>query len=404
MVVAALRAVQKWAALLAFLLFCAVPASAVDMRFQILPGDRLSFTERADLRRYEDGRFVGLSFREVRGILQAEPGQAPEARICGDFYVFEETKHNNRHVAKRIEAVIPVSFTILPGGLYRVEESQAYPALRSFPVFPDGPVERGESWRGYGVRVVEPLRDGAFTRVRFYCEYRYLGPQLLEGREYEVVSAKYALRYRRGDDPYGDERIRRISGSHVVTIYYDSILRRPFFMRDQMHEEYELEDERGVAFKGFVLTWFDDVVKMDRPRLAEDLRRELEASGVEDVDVAESTEGVALTLNRIHFVADQAVVLPEEGPRLEALAQTLKKIEKRSFLVVGHTARVGSEESQYSLSVERAKTIVDYLVSRGIAAERFFYEGRGGNEPVAPNDTEENMARNRRVEIVILED
>ncbi len=56
------------------------------------------------------------------------------------------------------------------------------------------------------------------------------------------------------------------------------------------------------------------------------------------------------------------------------------------------------------LSVKRAKTIVDYLVSQGISPKRFMYEGKGGTEPVAPNDTEENMAKNRRVEIIVLED
>ncbi len=77
---------------------------------------------------------------------------------------------------------------------------------------------------------------------------------------------------------------------------------------------------------------------------------------------------------------------------------------ERSFLVVGHTAKIGTEESQLSLSVERAKTIVDYLTGQGIEAERFIYEGRGGTKPVAANDTEENRAKNRRVEIIILED
>ena len=71
---------------------------------------------------------------------------------------------------------------------------------------------------------------------------------------------------------------------------------------------------------------------------------------------------------------------------------------------MGHTARIGTEESQFTLSVERAKTIVDYLTSQGMEAERFLYEGRGGTEPVAPNDIEKNMAKNRRVEIIILED
>ncbi len=143
---------------------------------------------------------------------------------------------------------------------------------------------------------------------------------------------------------------------------------------------------------------------MDRVRLAEEVTERLKEGGVEDVEVSEGERGVTLTVNRIHFVADRATVLAEERGRLEVLADALKGIPGRTFLVVGHTARYGSVESQESLSVERAKAIVDYLVTQGIEAGRFLYEGKGAREPVAPNDTEENMARNRRVEIVILED
>jgi OOP family OmpA-OmpF porin len=125
---------------------------------------------------------------------------------------------------------------------------------------------------------------------------------------------------------------------------------------------------------------------------------------IPDVTVEERDQGVALTLNNIHFVADKETILASEKPRLDSLAETLKKIEGRTFLVVGHTAKSGTEAEQRELSIKRAKAIVDYLASKGIDAKRFLYEGRGATEPIAPNDTEQNMAKNRRVEIIILED
>jgi len=70
---------------------------------------------------------------------------------------------------------------------------------------------------------------------------------------------------------------------------------------------------------------------------------------------------------------------------------------------VGHTADVGNPVGQKKLSLERAKAIVDALVRMGIPQDRFLYEGRGAEEPVAPNTDEANRARNRRVEITILE-
>ena len=379
---------------------------ALELRWFFPAGGKIRLTERADLRRYEDGKFVGLSYREVRGILTATGDQAA-ARLEGEFFVFEETLRDSRLVAKRIDDTVPVSLTIRANGVSDPERGAVdpgYPSLRSFPVLPAGPVEPGANWQAFGVRVVEPWRDGAFTRVRIYSDYRFKGLERREGRELAIITAQFAVRYKAGDDPYGDKRIRSISGKHVVTITYDPAAGRPVFMSDQVEEQFAMADGKSVAFKGFILTWFEAVAPMDRDDLARQVAADLRTGGAVEVEVDKGERGVTLTVNGIRFVAEQATVLPEEGGRLRALADALKRIPGRTFLVVGHTARAGSVESQERLSVERAKAIVDYLVSQGIAAERFIYEGRGAREPVAPNDSEANMARNRRVEIVILED
>jgi len=71
--------------------------------------------------------------------------------------------------------------------------------------------------------------------------------------------------------------------------------------------------------------------------------------------------------------------------------------------VEGHTAAVGRAAGELELSKRRAKKIVDELSARGIPADRFIYKGWGGTKPVAGNDTEEGRARNRRVEITVLD-
>jgi outer membrane protein OmpA-like peptidoglycan-associated protein len=369
-------------------------------------GGRVSLLERADLRRYRDGRFEGLAYREVRGVLDAE--DAPSGlRLEGTFYVFEETRRDTRLVARRVDATVPVRLTLLPSGetARHSPADTGYPTLRRFPALPAGSLEPGTGWQTMGVRVVEPFRDGVYTRVGIYVDYRYQGTQAREGRTLGVVRAQYAMRYKAGQDPYGDARIQGISGRHVVTIYYEPATGSPVHTSDQMEEDYTLADGKTLGFKGFILTWYTEVEPMDRVRLAEEVRQSLEVGGVEEVSVtAEAEAGVKLTVNSIHFVADQATVLPEEHRRLDALAEALGRIEGRTFLVVGHTARHGTAESQDTLSVDRAKAIVDHLVGRGLSADRFMYQGRGAREPVAPNDTEPNMARNRRVEIFILED
>jgi OOP family OmpA-OmpF porin len=392
----------------AALVWCMVGAALCAqeiLELQLVPGDKFKLTERHDLSKRVNGRYQGYIYREVRGVMEVVGDESGGDRVCqGKFYVLEEMKREARNVARKIDKTIDSKFTIKKDGEYVISENQAYPLLRGFPVFPNKPVKKGDKWRAYGTRIVEPLHDGVFTRVRFFCEYEYLGKGTYNGAECDMVQAQYAMRYKAGDDAYGDERIREISGKHVVTIYVNGAAGEPLFMRDLVEETYTYNNNNVELYKGFILTWFDMIELMDRSKIKRDLVEELKDSNIPDVTVEERGNGVALTVNKIHFVADQAVVLPEERGRLDALADTLKKIKGRSFLVVGHTARFGTVESQYTLSVERAKAIVDYLVSKGIPAERFLYEGRGGTEPVAGNDTEEGMAKNRRVELIILED
>jgi len=404
-----------------------ISAEEEQFKIQYFPGDKFKLVEKSDLRRYENGRFIGLSYREIRGILEVGEGRTTGlfyragelerhskveypsvSMVHGDFYVFEETKHNNIHVAKKIDDTVSVSFAISRNGIIFAKKPQPFPPLQGFPVFPEKKLYPGDVWRAFGVRVVDPLRDKTYTHVKFFCDYRYIGKQKKNGTEYDVITAQYAMRYRQGDDPLGDERIERITGKHTVTLYYDSSGKKMSFMSDRMEENYKLcstcGESASVTFKGFILTWFNSIAVMNRTELAEDIIKTIKEKKIKNVTVEKRKEGVALTLNKIHFIADRAVVLPEEKPRLKALAETLKSIKGRSFLVVGHTARIGTEKSQYELSVKRAKRIVDYLVSQGIKPERLLYEGRGGKEPVAPNNTETNMAKNRRVEIIILED
>ncbi|RPJ03842.1 MAG: OmpA family protein, partial [Spirochaetaceae bacterium] len=320
------------------------------------------------------------------------------------FYVMEEMKRNARDVAKKIDDTIDVKFTISAQGEFTDIGKAPYPTLRGFPVFPAKSLNPGDKWQAYGVRVVEPRRDGVYTRVKFFCDYTYKGEGDLNGVTCDIIQAQYAMRYKRGDDVYGDPNLSDISGKHVVTIYFDLENKRPLLMRDSVDETYTFADKTTENYKGIILTFYSMIAALDRTEVTRRLEDVIEEKKIEDVTVERRDEGVAITLNNIHFQPDQAIIVPDDLGRLQRLADTLKTVPNRTFLVVGHTAKWGSVETQVSLSIQRAKAIVDYMVSRGIPADRFIYQGRGANEPVATNDTEEGRIQNRRVEIIILED
>ncbi|MBN1523633.1 MAG: OmpA family protein [Spirochaetales bacterium] len=388
-----------------FLFFFTVSLSAQE-KFIInyLPGEKFKVIEKHDMSKRINGKYVGYIYREVRGIFEVTPAQGKASGFEGKYYVLEEMKRNTLNVAQKIDAVTDAKFSIAPDGQYIVADSAAFPLLRSFPAFPSKKLVPGDNWQAYGTRVVEPKRDGVYTRVKFYCDYTYKGEGNLNGVPCDIIQAQYAMRYKRGQDVYGDPNLSDISGKHMVTIYYDADRMRPLFSRDSVEETYTFADGSVETYKGFILTFYDMITTLPHTEVVKKLEDELEEKKIEDVVIEKRDEGVAITLNKIHFLPDQAVIRTDDLPRLEKLAESLKTIPDRTFLVVGHTAEWGTVESQVSLSIDRAKAIVDYLSKKGIPAERFIYQGRGSTEPVAINDTEEGRIQNRRVEIIILED
>ena len=90
-------------------------------------------------------------------------------------------------------------------------------------------------------------------------------------------------------------------------------------------------------------------------------------------------------------------------PILDRFATTLNQNPVTTVTIVGHTDSTGTDAVNNPLSVNRAASTRDYLVSRGVAAGRVAIDGRGSREPIADNNSAEGRAKNRRVEIFVAE-
>jgi outer membrane protein OmpA-like peptidoglycan-associated protein len=86
---------------------------------------------------------------------------------------------------------------------------------------------------------------------------------------------------------------------------------------------------------------------------------------------------------------------------LDELAGTLRKYPGLRLNVTGHTDNVGDFFLNVQLSRERAKAVADYLLGKGVAEERIAWRGLGCVYPAAPNTTEDNKRKNRRVEFAL---
>lgn len=121
------------------------------------------------------------------------------------------------------------------------------------------------------------------------------------------------------------------------------------------------------------------------------------------VTVDNTPAGIRLTIPNLQFKPDSAELLGTETNRLDQIASVLKEVPECKLLIEGYTAAVGKEQGELQLSKERANAIAQALIKRGINADRIICKGSGGKKPIADNSTAEGKAKNRRVEITILE-
>ncbi len=109
----------------------------------------------------------------------------------------------------------------------------------------------------------------------------------------------------------------------------------------------------------------------------------------------------SVTFQNIQF-ANNSYELPSAAfIELEKLVQVLTENPSLSVEIGGHTDNIGKAEDNGKLSTNRAKAIVDYLISRNIDSKRLSYKGFGATQPIAENSTEKGRAQNRRTTFTI---
>jgi OOP family OmpA-OmpF porin len=88
-------------------------------------------------------------------------------------------------------------------------------------------------------------------------------------------------------------------------------------------------------------------------------------------------------------------------PTLDKLAAAAKSCPDMRIQIAGHASAEGGADANQQLSVRRAQAVAAYLARAGVNAARLEAVGYGATRPVAPNDTNENMAKNRRIEFTV---
>jgi outer membrane protein OmpA-like peptidoglycan-associated protein len=124
---------------------------------------------------------------------------------------------------------------------------------------------------------------------------------------------------------------------------------------------------------------------------------------LENLQLRQTESGVVVTLGDVLFASGQAQLVEGARSSLEEVVDLLQTEPDKQIRVEGHTDSRGDAEANLKLSEQRAQAVVDALISMGVDKERISAMGMGEDFPIDSNETEEGRARNRRVDVILLD-
>ncbi len=180
--------------------------------------------------------------------------------------------------------------------------------------------------------------------------------------------------------------IRDVVTNDLKKIDVDSVTGEYAFVGDFNHDLMLSVKQEGVAFSSQYVSTKDTSNFSPKKK---------------DIQLSTLEVGGQYTINDILFDYNSDRINDTIKVVLNEFAEYLMINPKLRLSLQGHTDDIGSAESNMTLSTSRAKTVYDYLVSRGIEKNRLAYQGLGETKPIASNATEEGRAKNRRTVFVV---
>lgn len=132
---------------------------------------------------------------------------------------------------------------------------------------------------------------------------------------------------------------------------------------------------------------------------AQTLRRQLE-----NLQLRQTESGVVVTLGDVLFESGQAELKEDAHTSLVEVVDLLQSEPAKKIRIEGHTDAVGEADTNLKLSEKRAGSVKSALVALGVDATRITSAGMGEDFPIASNDSEEGRKKNRRVDVILLDD
>ena len=281
------------------------------------------------------------------------------------------------------------------------------PTVRNVPVFPDKKVKVGETWTAKGKEVQDVRKAFNMDKALifpFEANYTYKEDKTIDGKKLNVILVDYEFSYEATDEQLNaGQTLTQSVGWSKQTLYWDN----DKGLLDHYDEEFliKIKDIYGnlYVFTGTAHAELTEFSSLNDDTNVKQLQDTFDKLKLDNISVKKGDKGLTISLDNIQFEADSDKLLDSEKAKLKKIGELLKKYSN-DLLITGHCAERGTASARQKLSEERAEAVASYLIDLGVRDEyHIFTQGKGSKEPVASNNTEEGRAKNRRVEITIMD-
>ncbi|HBD94076.1 MAG: hypothetical protein A2015_08605 [Spirochaetes bacterium GWF1_31_7] len=341
-------------------------------------------------------------YKVITSILSVNENDLAEIQDDGYYYINNTTIETLKEVKSNILTTYFKDNT----GVTFAPTDTPFPVMRNIPYIPDIEITPGTTWDFDGLEVQEFFNDKIISILPVTVNYTFIG---MDKELEDICEIKYTITVNVENKLTGsiDSRIRSVNGISNNTLLFNIKTGSPF--KEIYNRDYKILTYNQSLDSNFVYEFKDTgeriwtLVEKIPETIMESLKEE--TKNIDDVTITQDDKGIKLSLDDIKFLPDSATLTETERIRVEKIANIIEKYKDKKTLIVGHTTDRGTEAGRQKLSTERARSVTDFLISKGaIIQENTQIMGQGGNQPVAPNTTLEGLKKNRRVEIYILEE
>lgn len=408
---------MKKAILFAFLFILHVFGECESFRFSFSDGEiqKISSMVKEDV--YINGKFSHSSEivnRIISRVVQTKKGTMGE-RDAAFYSVTFMTSEKAKEGTFTWGRELPSLFWRDDLGRYTITEQYFMPIVRNVPVFPNDDVKIGESWESEASEAYDFSEIFGIMRpviAPFKVNYKYVRKEEQQGQTLHIIEAKYQKEYDIPDNFIREYKKKNSRKQWPVKTSVQSVQKISWNAQKGLIASYNeeftivivLNSGDELKYTGISYANTEEIIRNEVESDKDEVKKQIETLQLENTSVQKTDKGLKIIIENIQFEPNSAVLRDSEKEKLKKIALILKEHSKGDLLIEGHAVFSSTRQRQKEVSEDRAIAVGNYLIELGARKrEHVFTRGLGAAYPLFPNTSEENKAKNRRVEITIIE-